>query len=700
MKKTHLKKGIIVTFCLLCISLAVFAEGGSSFYVSNAGNDAWDGMAAEYKGGTTGPWLTINKVNQQMTQLEGEFVLFHRGHRFEGSLEINKNNISFGAYGDGERPILTGAQYASEQWSPVAGLSNVYQYQITSDVKDVTMVLRENTSLPLGRTPNGNLWSNSAFYTFNNRIQTAIYDPELKDAEKLVGSELVLRKTAWGYSNYQVTSIEGSTVSFLNDEQVPKKKGDGFRKGACYFFQKHLNTLDLDGEWFFDKSKHVLYLCADTKPLPKSIQYSTKAIVVNVVNTEATFLQGLRIEMAGSVGINIATSKKVNVRDCDIALCGNDGITVEASSARIENNNINECLGSGISTRGEGRVIITKNNLSNMGLVAGRGTGRYGMHFMGGNSEASYNRLTNIGYIGIRHSGGNNLIRRNIIDTYNLVYHDGGAIYTNHDQTGTIIEENIIRNGMAHTVGTAKDSEPSSDVPFCSGIQCDLFTKGIIIRYNTITFPFIHKGRFSGIHFNFNSVDNLVLGNTILAKGAGITTNDRDPYDRAPGEVPPPSMSRNRFEENVIVRTSALERQTRDMAYAAFSLKDTEQCDLEIHGEFVNNVCAVPFFGAKVVRELQYDCYPGSEPFERWYDTAKEWNDASEYASGNLDAPIRVDPSCIPAGFIQLFTNDSDNPLTIPLTLGANYLDAWGKPVSGSITIAPWRSVVLFKNEL
>jgi len=223
---------------------------------------------------------------------------------------------------------------------------------------------------------------------------------------------------------------------------------------------------------------------ADKKPIPKSIQYTVKPIVVNIVNAEATALQGLRIEMADSVGINIVTSQKVNVRDCEIVLCGQEGINVEASSVQIENNNINNCLSAGIRTRGEGRVVVTRNNLSNIGLIAGRGYGRNAIYLMGGNSEVSYNRITNVGYIGIQHSGGNNLIRRNIIDTYNLVTWDGGAMYTNHNQKGTIIEENIIKNGMANMVGTRTgDSTISEETPLCSGIQCDLWTSDIIIRY-------------------------------------------------------------------------------------------------------------------------------------------------------------------------------------------------------------------------
>ena len=88
----YLMKLAVLTLGVLGIHAGVFAQTISSveetalvaadFYVSNAGNDAWDGMAAEYSGGTSGPWKTLNKVNQQMSQIESRSVLFRRGDRF------------------------------------------------------------------------------------------------------------------------------------------------------------------------------------------------------------------------------------------------------------------------------------------------------------------------------------------------------------------------------------------------------------------------------------------------------------------------------------------------------------------------------------------------------------------------------------------------------------------------------------------
>ncbi|MFC1766395.1 right-handed parallel beta-helix repeat-containing protein [Planctomycetota bacterium] len=666
----------------------------TAFYVSRAGNDSWDGTATEYKGGTTGPWKTLGKVNQQMAMLEGRTVLFRCGDQFEGMLEIKGNNCKFGAYGEGERPVLSGARFLEGDWIPVDGQTNVYKQALSSDIAEVTLLLRENKSLPLGRTPNGDLMTNDAFYDFSTRTMTSVTDPELTDAEELAGAEIVLRKNVWTYAAYQISSIEGTTVNFYNNQRATAKKGDENLEEAGYFFQRHVKTLDVDGEWFYDEKNHILYIYSDTQPGSKSFQYSVNPVVININKAMDIALEGLRIEMAASAGIKVAGSQKIEIKDCEIALCGQTGISVEASTAHIEGNTVSDCLSAGIRTARKGRVVVTRNNVTNIGLIAGRGTGRNGIYLLGGNSEASYNRISNVGYLGIQHLNGRNHVYRNVIDHYNLVTFDGGAIYTHSNQTGSVLEENIIMNGMPNYVGLGK-TIISMEEPFSTGIQMDRGTRNLIVRNNTIIFTQINY-QDRGIHMNFNSMDNIIIGNTILVKGAGITTLDRDPYDRPPGEASPPSMSGNRYEENVIVSTSTTDVKANYGALTAFSLKETEQCDVETQGVFLNNVCALPFKKDKIINEYQLNCNPGRTPSDNWFDSAAEWNDAREYASGNLEAPVKIDESSAPKDFIQIFYNDSDKPKSFPLSEG-DYLDPWCKPISGSVTVAPWRSVILFK---
>ena len=252
------------------------------YYVSNAGNDTWDGKSAEYAGGKSGPWKTLDRVNQQLSQSEGAKIYFRRGDRFEGMLLIRGANFQIGAYGKGEPPILSGARTLQGEWSPVPGRTNVYQQHLPEDVTDVALLMRGSTSLPLGRTPNGDILTNDAFYTFSSRTFTQLYDPELTGAEELAGAEVILRKNVWRYDPYPVASVEGTVVNILNDQKPTRKKGDENLQEAGYFFQKHLNTLDMEGEWFFDKKKHILYLYSEENPNPFDYRYSVSPSVVNI----------------------------------------------------------------------------------------------------------------------------------------------------------------------------------------------------------------------------------------------------------------------------------------------------------------------------------------------------------------------------------------------------------------------------------
>ena len=697
-----MKNCITVTFIKRLVVFVILFSGWNNlnavdYYVSTSGNDSWDGRSAEFTGGQSGPWKTIDRVNEVLNTPEGATILFRRGDTFEGMLEIEGHNFRIGAYGEGELPVLSAARTISGDWTRVKGRKNVYQFQLPEDVSDVALLMYGSTSLPLGRTPNGDILTNEAFYTFSSRTFTELYDPELTGAENLGGSEVILRRNVWRYDPYPVTSVKGTVVNIINDQKPTPKRGDENLQEAGYFFQKHLNTLDIHGEWFFDKEKRILYLYSDKKPDENDYRYSAYPSAVKILNSRSVTLKGLKIEMAVSTGITIENSQLVEIRGCNVVNCGEMGMRVEGSSALIENNNISDCFSAGIRSSGKGRVVITRNNLTNIGLVAGRGHGRNGIYLNGGNSEASYNRLINIGYLGIQHLNGGNRISRNVIDRYNLVSFDGGAIYTHNDQLGSVVEENIILNGIPNTVGLG-DTIIDMEVPFTTGIQCDRGTENLVIRNNTISFPQVNRGPDRGIHINFNSIDNLFLGNTILVKGAGISTLDRDPYEREPGEESPPSMSGNRFEENILVCTDAKNSIANYGAMGCFSLKETEQCDVENQGLFLNNVCVAPFSGSKVIYELHRNCNPGRPAFERWFKTAEDWNNSQAYASGNLGAPIVVDESSASEDFIQLLYNDSDKPKTITLSSGS-FVDPRGKPVTGSVTIAPWRSVVLFKKQ-
>ena len=67
-----------VLICGLLVVTVLFSgwlnANAVEYYVSSVGNDAWDGKSAEYTGGISGPWKTLDRVNQQLTMPEGATI--------------------------------------------------------------------------------------------------------------------------------------------------------------------------------------------------------------------------------------------------------------------------------------------------------------------------------------------------------------------------------------------------------------------------------------------------------------------------------------------------------------------------------------------------------------------------------------------------------------------------------------------------
>ncbi|MGV8151337.1 MAG: Ig-like domain-containing protein [Candidatus Woesearchaeota archaeon] len=103
-----------------CTACAI-PQGAIVYYVSSSsGNDAWDGRAPSWNG-TSGPWQTLTKVNNNWNLINGpgRHLLFKRGDSWTsgggsaGFLQPNNhlvgsaaNPIVIGAYGTGAKPII------------------------------------------------------------------------------------------------------------------------------------------------------------------------------------------------------------------------------------------------------------------------------------------------------------------------------------------------------------------------------------------------------------------------------------------------------------------------------------------------------------------------------------------------------------------------------------------------------------------
>src|SRR5690606_17938437 len=93
---------------LLPLFFLGFSALATDYYIAANGNDANNGTSQ------SSPWKSINKLSAYFSNLKaGDKVLFRRGDTFYGGISVNKGGsagspITIGAYGSGEKPVITG----------------------------------------------------------------------------------------------------------------------------------------------------------------------------------------------------------------------------------------------------------------------------------------------------------------------------------------------------------------------------------------------------------------------------------------------------------------------------------------------------------------------------------------------------------------------------------------------------------------
>ncbi|MGZ9148303.1 MAG: hypothetical protein ACXW4G_08020, partial [Candidatus Deferrimicrobiaceae bacterium] len=119
--------GILTALCL-CASLATVNGWGATYYVDQTGgNDSNLGTS------TDNAWKTIAKVNGS-SFFAGDSILFKKGETWREQMTITSsgsagNVITFGAYGNGANPIISGANLTTSSWTQ--HVTNVWEMTYT-----------------------------------------------------------------------------------------------------------------------------------------------------------------------------------------------------------------------------------------------------------------------------------------------------------------------------------------------------------------------------------------------------------------------------------------------------------------------------------------------------------------------------------------------------------------------------------------
>ena len=150
-----------------------------------------------------------------------------------------------GAYGTGEKPVITGFTEIKSWNNEGAGI-----YSASLNAEGLTnMVIIDGRQFAMGR------WPDNAYNIFESASSnTSISDTELSSEINWSGAEVVIRKNDWSLDRCQITTHAGQTLSYTSlgtTQDAVVKHG--------YFIQNDRRTLTSFGEWYHDKANNKIY---------------------------------------------------------------------------------------------------------------------------------------------------------------------------------------------------------------------------------------------------------------------------------------------------------------------------------------------------------------------------------------------------------------------------------------------------------
>jgi len=481
---------------LLLLAASTLATA-PTYYVSSAGNDAADGLTIST------PWKTIGRVNASFAAFKpGDKILFRCGDTFYGTIKITKSGvngypITIGSYGTGGKPVISGFVKPSV-WTNTGG--GIYSTPLACE-SSPEMVSVNGIQYAMGRSPNSEVWPDSQTWASIDSFTgvTSITDSEIGTTGlNWKGAELVVRNSTRNrISRYPITSHTGNTLYFSGgNTYYPVAAGWG------YFIQNDKRTLDKFGEWYYDAGTRLFYMyfglenpanhLINISSLNNLISFNQSISYCSIINIALTGANYTAIKGSGYNHNSI-------INQCDISLCGNNGISFwGTTNLKIDNCIIDHCNDNAVYIIDNcENTYIGNNVLSNIGLLPGMGQGVWDSGktiYVRGSDNAiiEYNTIKRAGFTGIQYSGNNIIIRNNAIDTYGIIKEDcggiqysGGAAYSNLK-----VLNNIIINGLGSPGG-----KPANSYPWVAGIYLDTYTTGgVEISNNTVAKVYLMGG--------------------------------------------------------------------------------------------------------------------------------------------------------------------------------------------------------------
>ncbi|WP_421800292.1 right-handed parallel beta-helix repeat-containing protein [Haliscomenobacter sp.] len=588
----------------------------NNYYLSNArGDDSRSPLEAQ---NPQTPWRTTAKLNAFFAELQpGDSILFKRGEVFFGTIQTSKSGsplspIVIGAYGQGEKPVISGFTTISN-WKSIGG--GIYESPVLANQSAVNLVVINGINQAMGRYPNANA-VNKGYLNFESHGSNFIVDNQLSTSINWSNAELVLRSTRYTIDKVKITSHSKKQLNF--SAALP----NGLMDGYGYFVQNHLKTLDKFGEWFYNPStKKLNVFLGSNNAANFKVEVGTIDVLIEP-RTSNLVIDNLTIRGANRYGVFCDWSNLHNLKitNSQILYSGIDAIQLSGrSNFVLENCSINYSNSKAVNLNYNNPHAVLKNNsIRNSGIDPGMILGQaYGIVSYTKGLVAQNNTIINTGYAGIRFFGDSNLIKNNLIDTFCTILDDGAGIYTWTGGNNTLffkrsIIGNIVLNGLAAPEGT---NDPNY-LP-AEGIYLDDNSTNVEVFDNTVA-----NCKNNGI-FIHNSRSLQIQNNLLFNNGIQLLTV----HDHLAGPVSDLTVTDNQFFSKKQEQVSAYYKSlTNDFA----SL-----------GNFSGNYYARPFDDDLTIIS-EYDDYSGNRK-KRFYDVKSPQlvTGSNQEAGGS---PLKIKP--------------------------------------------------------
>jgi hypothetical protein len=488
------------------------------------------------------PFKTLAEANNYVDSRDD--VYLKRGDTFYGTIDLDADadDIIYSAYGDTNlpKPKVSGALYI--YYNIEETQNNIYKYPLTTKPKIVTDVF--GNLLQIGRTPNSNA-ANGGYYTYrhpgtdapNRKYIKASNVAELVDEVK----EVVIRTENYIIETKPVDTIDKDSLKIYY-KPTTGFNGSNYSRPPNhrygYYFQNGINTLDADGEWYYDEgvpgdssdNRLCVYYAQDPGyNVPLTV--STQDVLCNLHDNNDIVIQNIDFEYANRMGIDMGNNED-NVVNVNILIqhCNFNLIGVRAIHARhtkelyVYDCDISNCLSGGVQfithfyNGWQSLNKIEACNFTNIAPWPGMAyntdeadncaVAAYTSH----QSEISFNSFDNIGKAAILWQGNAVSITNNKISNAVKNFADYGAIYTFQDTNSArtfsnrLIENNLIYDCPSNIDGTLLSNH------LANGIYLDGQTGNTLVKNNTV----INVGN-GGIVCNtpkdVELVDNLLYNN-------------------------------------------------------------------------------------------------------------------------------------------------------------------------------------------